>query len=244
MKAASLPAAIILLALGAGQALADYEQNSIILRMGAAWSDPDDDSNWLRLDGTELADTRVFVDDSQSGTFTGSWLFADHWGIGLLLSFPFDQELEVSGLPAPPGGPAPGRIDLGDFDSLLPTMTLQWFPLRRDSWVQPYVGLGVNYTTFMDENISSTANDYFVTAQGAQMNADLDMDDSWGLAGELGVDVSLGRNNQWLFNAAVWYLDMDTEVNIRFPTNFDTRVIRTDLEIDPWVYSVGVGYRF
>ncbi|WP_323845488.1 OmpW/AlkL family protein [Microbulbifer magnicolonia] len=244
MKSANLLAAALALALGAPQALADYEQGTIILRIGAGWVDPDDDSNWLRLDGTELPDTRLYVDDGESATITGTWLFADHWGLGLLAAFPFEHDLQVSGLPSGVNGQRLGRVFLGDTEQLPPTLTVQWFPVCVESWVQPYVGLGINYTTFMDENISSTANDYFMTTLGAQAGADLELDDSWGLAGELGVDIALGRSSRWLVNAAVWYLDLDSEVKIRFPTNFGTSVIKTDVDIDPWVYSVGIGYRF
>ncbi|SHF17310.1 outer membrane protein [Microbulbifer donghaiensis] len=244
MKSTSLLAAALALVLGAGQAFADYEKGSIILRMGAGLVDPDDDSNWLRLDGTQLPDTRLYVDDGESATITGTWLFADHWGLGLLAAFPFNHDLKVSGLPDPAGGTPLGRINLGDTDQLPPTLTVQWFPVCVESWVQPYVGLGINYTTFMDENISRTANDYFMMVLGAQAGAHLKLDDSWGLAGELGIDIALGRESRWLVNAAVWYLDLDTEARIRFPTNFGRTVIKTDIDFDPWVYSVGIGYRF
>ncbi|MFC6633068.1 OmpW/AlkL family protein [Microbulbifer taiwanensis] len=244
MKAANLLAIALALALGAGQALADYEQGSVILRIGAGWVDPDDDSNWLRLDGTQLPESRLYLDTGESATITGTWLFADHWGLGLLAAFPFEHDLKISGLPDPTGGPPLGKVNLGDVEQLPPTLTVQWFPVCTDSWVQPYVGLGINYTTFMDENINSSANDYFMMVLGAQADADLELDDSWGLAGELGIDIALGRNSQWLINAAVWYLDMDSEAKIRFPTASGTSVIKTDVDIDPFVYSIGIGYRF
>ena len=245
MKSPILIATILAAILGASQALADYEQGSVIVRIGAGWVNPDDDSNWLRLDGVSLADTRLYVDDGESATFTGTWLFFDHWGVGFLAAIPFEHDLDVRGLPDPDGGPPLGRVPLGDIKQLPPTVTVQWFPACRESWVQPYVGLGVNYTTFMDEDISRTANDYFMQALGAMGNADLDLDSSWGLAGELGVDISLGRNSRWLVNAAVWYIDLDSDVEIRFPiSNGGTSRIKTEVDIDPWVYSVGIGYRF
>ncbi|SEA46158.1 OmpW/AlkL family protein [Microbulbifer marinus] len=244
MKAAYLLAAGLALAASAGQALADYEKGTIIGRIGAGWVDPNDDSNWLRLDGTELPDSRIYVDTGESATITGSWLFADHWGLGLLVAFPFKHDLKISGLPNPNGGASLGRVNLGDIEHLPPTLTVQWFPVCVESWIQPYAGIGVNYTTFMDEDISRTANNYFMTVLGAQAGASLDLKDSWGLAGELGVDIALGRKSQWLFNAAVWYLDLDSRAKIRFPTVTGTTEIKTDLDIDPWVYSVGIGYRF
>ena len=244
MKAARIFAVVIVAALSASPALAEYRGGDIILRMGYGYVDPDDDSNWLRLDGVPLEDTRVYVDSGDSATITGTWLFADHWGIGVLAAFPFEHDLDVSGLPDPDGGPALGRVYLGSIEHLPPTVTLQWFPVCPESWIQPYVGIGVNYTTFMDEDLSRVANDYFTNALGAMGAANLDLDSSWGLAGELGVDIELGRDSGWVANAAVWYADIDTEASIRFPVTNGFSRIKTDVDIDPWIYSVGIGYRF
>ncbi len=41
-------------------------------------------------------------------------------------------------------------------------------------------------------------------------------------------------------NAAVWYLDIDTDATFKFAANR----ITTDVNVDPWVYMLGVGYRF
>lgn len=168
MKAASILAAIAL-ALGAGQALADDEQDSAMVRIGVGWAAPEDDANWLRLDGIRLVGMRAYMVDGRSATFTGRWLFADRWTVGLLTPLPLDREM--SGLPAPINGPVQGPIDLG-------------------------------------------------------------------------IGIALGRDRQWLFNAAVWYLDIDSNAAIRFPVNGGSSRRGTGLDRDPFVYSVGIGYRF
>ncbi|WP_160152412.1 OmpW family protein [Microbulbifer sp. ALW1] len=247
MKAISLAAAILAATLGASQCLADYEQGDFIARIGWGYVDPDDDSDWLRINGsTFLEDTRVYVDSGDSATITATWLFADHFGLGLLAALPFEHDLAVAGLPDPNNpGNLLGKVDLGSIEHLPPTLTVQWFPVCKESWVQPYVGFGVNFTTFMDEDISNVANEYFEDVLGALTPADLKLDDSWGLAGELGVDIMFGRDSNWLFNAAVWYLDIDTKAKIDFRSRGDfTTRITTDVDIDPWVYSVGLGYKF
>ncbi|WGL16034.1 outer membrane beta-barrel protein [Microbulbifer bruguierae] len=249
MKAFSLSAAILAATLGASQCLADYEQGDFIVRIGWGYVDPDDDSDWLDIEGIgELPDTRVYVDDGDNATITGTWLFADHFGLGLLVAFPFEHDLEVAGLPDPIEpfvNPPLGKVDLGSVEHLPPTLTIQWFPVCKESWVQPYVGLGVNFTTFMDEEVSNVADEYFADVLGAVGPADLELDESWGLAGELGVDIMFGRDSNWLFNAAVWYLDIDSDATIDFrdQRGFFTR-IKTDVDIDPWVYSVGLGFKF
>ncbi|WP_226703920.1 OmpW/AlkL family protein [Microbulbifer elongatus] len=244
-KAVTVTAIALMASLGASQSLADYEQGDVIVRIGWGLVDPDDDSDLLRIDNTVyLEDTRVYVDDGDSATFTGTWLFADHFGLGLLVALPFEHDLDVVGLPTADGDLL-GKVDLGSIEHLPPTLTVQWFPVCKESWVQPYVGLGVNFTTFMDEKISTVANEYFEDELGALTRADLRLDDSWGLAGELGVDIMFGRDTNWLFNAAVWYLDIDTKAKIDFRSRGDTFTrISTDVDIDPWVYSIGLGYKF
>ncbi|WP_297770501.1 OmpW family outer membrane protein [uncultured Alcanivorax sp.] len=60
-----------------------------------------------------------------------------------------------------------------------------------------------------------------------------------GFAWEVGADFALDDN--WLFNVSVWNIDIDTEARL-YVNN--ARVDKIDVEIDPWVYMVGLGYRF
>ena len=84
-KAAILTAALLAATLGTNQCLADYEQGDIVVRIGWGLVDPYDDSELLLIDNSvRLPDTRVYVDDGDSATFTGTWLFADHFGLALL----------------------------------------------------------------------------------------------------------------------------------------------------------------
>ncbi|GAB2887122.1 OmpW family protein [Microbulbifer echini] len=227
------------------QSLAEYKKGDFIVRVGAAAVDPNDDSDNLYLNGTVLPDTRVYVDTGYSVSFTGTWLFADHWGLGLLAALPFKHDLDVRGLPDPDTGEPLGKVRLGDIKHLPPTLTLQWYPVCTESWVQPYIGVGINYTHFFSEHINRAAQNYFETVLGAESRARLKLDNSWGLAGEVGIDVALGRENRWLFNAAVWYLDIDTEADIHFHTGADdSSRIHVDVDIDPFVFSLGIGYHF
>ena len=68
--------------------------------------------------------------------------------------------------------------------------------------------------------------------------SNLDVDDSIGLSLQLGVDYQL--DDKWLINEAVWNMDIETEAS------FDSAVgkVKADLDIDPWVYMISVGYKF
>ena len=72
---------------------------------------------------------------------------------------------------------------------------------------------GVNYTCFFDED-----------TRGALKPLSIDLDDSWGLAGEVGLDYDLG--NDWLISGQVWYIDIDTEADLKGVGKFD-------VDIDP-----------
>lgn len=180
-----------------------YEAGDIVLRAGIASVQPDADPH-----GT-MDTLGVDVDDGEALGITAAYMLTDSIGLELLAATPFNHDVTAVGL---------GKI--GDTDQLPPTLSLQWVPQLNMGGFQPYVGVGVNYTTFFDEQSSL---------------GDLKLDDSWGIAWQAGVDFQVHDN--WLLNAAVWNIDIDTEVKLN-----GAEV--GSVEIDPWVYMLGLGYRF
>ncbi|MNP86354.1 Outer membrane protein W precursor [compost metagenome] len=51
-------------------------------------------------------------------------------------------------------------------------------------------------------------------------------------------------NDNFLVNAAVWYVDIDTKATIDGPSALGVGKTKVDVDVDPWVYMVGVGYKF
>ncbi|MNM66072.1 Outer membrane protein W precursor [compost metagenome] len=47
-----------------------------------------------------------------------------------------------------------------------------------------------------------------------------------------------------LVNASVWYVDIDTKASVDGPTALGYSKTKVDVEVDPWVYMVGLGYKF
>jgi outer membrane protein len=93
--------------------------------------------------------------------------------------------------------------------------------------VEPYVGAGVNYTHFFNEKI----------APGGPVT-DISYSDSVGPALQAGADFRL--DDHWAINVDVRKIWINTDVRIQAgPTRIDANV-----DIDPWVGTVGVGYRF
>nr|WP_285836117.1 OmpW family outer membrane protein [Larsenimonas suaedae] len=186
-----------------------YGQGDLYTRVGVAKVSPKSDNGNFN----ELAPgSDLDVDDESGFAFTLGYRFLDKWGVELLAAERFEHDINLNG------------DKVGSTKHLPPTLTLQYYPLGgTDARVQPYVGAGVNYTRFSSEKLEG---------------GDLDMDDSWGYAAQVGVDLLV--NEHWAFNAAAWYLDIDSDTTATIGgQSYDTTV-----NIDPIVVMGGVSYRF
>ena len=72
--------------------------------------------------------------------------------------------------------------------------------------------------------------------------SDLSLDDSWGLAANVGMDYMI--NDNWFLNASVWYADIGTTAKYKHTAGATTTQYSTDVDIDPWVFMIGGGYNF
>ncbi|ROU00929.1 outer membrane protein OmpW [Marinobacter sp. R17] len=209
-----------------------HEAGDLILRAGAAMVDPHDSSGDVRVGSTKLDNWKVSVDSDTQLGLTASYMLSQHWGIGVLAATPFKHDINGAGALG-------GAGKLAETKHLPPTVTLQYFPLDPGMTIQPYGGIGVNYTHFFDEKTTDT----LTNALGAA-STDIKLDDSVGLAAELGADVML--TDRLLLNAAVWYADIDTTATIKAYDGAGNKVAtgKVDVDIDPFVYMIGVGYRF
>ena len=200
-----------------------YETGDLILRAGVASVQPDEDSSNLELNGSGIPGTSAGVDNSEQLGLTVSYMLTPHLGLGVLAATPFEHDIKANGL----------GLDAGEAKQLPPTITLQYFPMDSASAFQPYVGIGINYTIFFSEDVDSELE----AALGTK--GDLELDDSFGLAAQIGADYAI--NEHWVLNASVWYLDIDTDATFKFD---DGTRIEADVDVDPWVYMLGLGYRF
>ncbi len=120
---------------------------------------------------------------------------------------------------------------LGEVDLLPPTLTAQWH-FNPDQTFDPYVGAGINATFMLDR--------YLRGSDGAIDGAKIKIDrDSFGPALQAGFDVNL--KDGWLLNADVKYLWINSDVELRTASGWKKI---DDLDINPWVVSIGFGKRF
>ena len=64
-----------------------------------------------------------------------------------------------------------------------------------------------------------------------------------GLSLSAGVDIPI--NDRWMFNAGIWYIDIGTEADIDVGfADGSNATVSFDVDIDPWVYGISIGYKF
>ncbi|RRU12568.1 OmpW family outer membrane protein [Stenotrophomonas sp. 278] len=162
--------------------------------------------------GTLAGGLEVDVDSDIKPTITGEYFIADNLGIEVLAALPFKHDININGL---------GRV--GSTKHLPPVVTLQYH-FNSQGKVSPFVGAGVNYTTFFSEETT-----------GALAGADLKLEDSWGLAAHAGLDFKVAENGS--LRVDVRWIDIDSKVKL------DGEKIGT-VNIDPLVYGVAYVFKF
>ncbi len=214
------------LALMSFNALA-VEKGDWLLHVRAINIAPNDDSSLVRVDGAGVAGTGVNVDDNMSLDISLGYMMTDNWAVELLADLSSKHSVSSVGL----GGlGVPDGTDVVDTNVLPPTVFLQ-YQFNPKGKVRPYLGVGVNYTLFFNDELTGAAQ----SVLGA---SNLDIDSSFGAAAQFGIDWEL--KNDWSFNVDVKYIQIDTEAT------FDTAIGRAsvDVDINPTVFGIGFGKTF
>ncbi|MDF2415266.1 MAG: OmpW family outer membrane protein [Aeromonas popoffii] len=183
-----------------------HQAGDILVRGGLAFVSPQTSSDDV------LGTGELQIDSNMQLGLTLSYLITDNWGVELLAATPFSHSVSTAGL---------GEV--AKVKHLPPTLMAQYYFGDAKSKVRPYIGAGVNYTTFFDEQ-----------GRGALAGTEINVDSSWGLAGQVGLDMAI--TDRWFVNASAWIMDIDTDVH--------TAVGTINTSIDPMAFMFGVGYRF
>jgi len=232
MHKSLLSASLFALALAAPLAYA-HEAGDIILRAGAITVNPEADSSSVKVDqgplkGADLGGKATMSSDTQLG-LNFAYMLNSHWGIELLAASPFEHDVKLKGTAL---GAANGK--LGSLKPLPPTLSVVYYPLDSKSAFQPYVGAGINYTWIYDEHVSSEAS--------ANGFSNFKADNSWGMAFQVGADYML--TDTIMINAQVRYIDIDTTATVENNAVAQGTRAKVDVDVDPFIYMVGLGYKF
>jgi outer membrane protein len=218
----SLIAAVAVgLALASGPALADENGNFMVRVLGTVVH-PDTDAT-VSSGGAVLAGADADVSTEVVPALTLTYFLNKNVAVELFCCFA-KHEVEGEGSLAALG-------EIADSWIFPPALTLQY---HFDRWgsLKPYVGAGIQYINFFSEG----------TGDNRLGATDVEIDDAVGFTLQAGVDVALG--NGWYLNADVKKTWLDTEVTWHNNAVLNGADVRGDVDLDPWLFSVGLGYRF
>ena len=184
----------------ASQAAMAYEAGDVFVRGGVAQTDTGSGNG--NVGGADLN-----VQSARGFTYGAGYLFSDKVGVELNSSEKFEHDLSAAG--------ASG----GSVDRLPVNLLVNYYTLGGlDSKVQPYVGVGLNYTRFSSEPTGFS------------------IDESYGAIGQAGVDLAVTENI--MLNGYVSYADVNSDINL------DGAGRVGEVDIEPVTVGGGITYRF
>lgn len=160
-----------------------------------------------KSDNGTLAGALAEIDDGTALSLTVEYFFRDNWGVELLAATPFEHDVNLNGAYA------------ASAKQLPPTISINYhFPTKGK--VKPFLGLGLNYTTFFEEEFAG---------------ATLKLDDSFGIAVNAGADYQISDRGALRFNLR--WMDIETDATL------NGAAIGT-ADIDPVVVNLAYVHRF
>jgi len=236
-----------------------YTAGTVMVRLGASYVEPDEDvlsnSQSFIVDDPATEDveevirvdvfSQVELDDNTTWYFSAVWLPIEHFGLEIYYSSDANHDATLSSSVEFTGSFSTG---IGDFDSHITSLFANWYPLNPTCLIQPYVGVGISYVNIEQEFLRPVFRD------GLGSSGLLDFGSDLGWTAQIGVDFNFGRNNGWQINASAMYVNAQPEIFIGYdvtaqPAGFEDPVflpvrVRDDMDFDPWMFNLGVGYRF
>lgn len=186
--------------------------------------DPDNSNDSLSVVGLK----GLSADSDTVPELDFTYFVSNNWALELILAVS-DHDVKAGGALKAALGPGTAGIDS---KALPPTLVLQYH-FNPQGKYRPYAGLGVNYTHFFDEGSNSVLETALVDPSPS-----VEVDDSFGPAAQVGIDIEV--NQSWFVNFDVKYIDIDADATIKS----GGVKFKSDVDIDPIVWGVGVGYRF
>lgn len=266
MRTKSLLLPLAIAAAGAtSPAFADFNGGDFILRVGAAYmdldtssalsaketvlvKDPNDPTKYIPVDGR----LSLSLDSDTTWFINGTYFVADHWAVELYHMNSADLDTTLNASVSTPDVRVKDSATFGSFETYVTSFFVDWYPVCAESWVQPYVGIGVNYTDIEQDYLRPVFVEN-VPGVGPVDRGLVNFGSSFGWTAQVGIDIEFGRDANWLFNASAMYVDADPELELGFDVerkfgNDNVRIgnirIKDDMDYDSWIFNLGVGYKF
>lgn len=193
------------------------------------------------------------VRDADTAGLMLDYYVNDHISVELALGAPPKIELSGKGSINIHGTPL---IDLYKFakaattDAYTPTVFARYHFGTPEDKIRPYVGAGFMYAHFSNVETNPKINDALKATRIGAFNPKLgkvDVDDAVAPVAMLGVDYKI--NKDWYATASISYAYLSTTAKLKVkgltPSGETTLISgKSNIEINPLVTYIGIGYRF
>lgn len=205
---------------------ANYQAGDIVVRGGLTNVAPDSDQSTILLGGADSTMTLTVDDNSQLG-LNFVYFYDKNWAVEVLAATPFTHDVTIQDTNSVLGV---NGAKLAEVPHLPPTVSALYY-FDTSSAFKPYVGAGLNYTIFFEEE--------FEAAPKSLGLSNLALDSSFGYSVQVGADYLL--DDKWSINASARYIDISTDAT--FDVAGDS-IGKAKIDVDPIVMSLMVGYKF
>jgi len=218
---------VLLVGIAGGSAFAaGPDAGDFFVRVRPINVDPqNNDRDTVKLNGQNLGGAEVKADDRWTLGIDVDYMLTRNLGLDLMLDTTSDHDVQGAGSLSGLGKIASAKV-------LPPALLLNYY-FFADKPYRPYLGAGIGYAIFFDEDVKGSL-------EGVIGKADLDMEDTVYYLTSAGIDYDI--NDHWFVNANVKVTWLESKAKI--DSKDGANKVRVDVNIDPIIYGVGIGYRF
>jgi outer membrane protein len=181
-----------------------------------------------------VPDTKGHVGTSDAVSLTAEYQFTDHIGVAFLAGTPFTSDLV--------GDESLARYGvIGKSKPLAPVLELRYHFLPSDARFRPFVGMGVNYTWYVDTRIT---NQQFLDGScGPGCVTHSSLSPSWNPTFEAGFNFALSKHLG--INASVTYIPMSTTLTTDATNAMGSHdVTKLHIRTNPLITHLDLVYSF
>lgn len=221
---AALLAAAFALPFAAAPAAAQDRAGSIQIKGFVTGVLPDGEITEVEVDSVGLpAGSDTQATDSVVPTVAVEYFISDNFSLETICCVTPHDVRGTGGL---------AGAELIDDAIILPATVTAKYHFDLGKSIKPYVGAGPAYFFIFSEDVGADAAALGVT--------DVDLSDEFGFVLQAGVDIALNENGLGLsLDAKRYFIGTTASFNVG-----DVTAIRTEHDLDPWVVSGGLTYRF
>ncbi|MBB3283292.1 OmpW family protein [Mitsuaria sp. TWR114] len=172
---------------------------------------------------------QIRVGDATTTGFGYTYRFAPRWSGEIALGIPPSHKIYGNGVIKNAGQIAVVR-------QMPPTVFINYHLGEYFTKVEPFVGVGVNYTYFEKKRSTPTGD----AISGGPTR--ITLENSWGAAAHVGFTVHYTK--QWSLTATAAYADVRSQMRSYTTTNNGTEELHTKINFRPMVYTMSLGYSF